>query len=59
MRRMSRITPDELIGAVVEEVDTYDECINCVKLRLSDGRSVDLVPSSELDADGDAWIEVL
>ena len=54
---MTKITPDLLKGAVVEEVEAEGECIGCIKLRLADGRQVDVTIYGE---DGnDVWMEVM
>lgn len=60
MIRMSKITPDLLIGAVVEEVDADGECIQCIHLKPSDGRYVDVVAYCDNEDDGsNAWMEVM
>lgn len=59
---MTNITPEALIGAVVTEVDAEDDCIYEIKLRLSDGRYVELYGMHEyveLWGSRDAWMEVL
>ena len=61
--KMTKITPDALIGARVIEVDReYDHIVHIV-LEDSDGRLVELCATHDFDLnlqeDGDAWIEVL
>lgn len=53
------ITPDVLVGAVVDEVVFSGEMIDCVKLTLPDGRSVDLNACGDTEEYGDPWMEVL
>jgi len=55
---MTKIDPKTLVGAVVEEVKSEGECIECIKLRLSDGRSVD-VNASTSNCIYDPWMEVM
>jgi len=56
---MTKITPDLLRGAVVEEVISEGECIECIKLRLSNGRSVDVNANCGDIGDDGAWMGVM
>lgn len=54
----TKITPQTIIGAVVESVDIDGECIECIHLRLSDGRGVDVNVNSEARSYY-SWMEVM
>ena len=52
------IMPNDIIGAVVEEVISEGECIECIKLRLQDGCSVDVNAYCE-ESVVESWMEVM
>jgi len=54
---MTKITSEDIVGAVVEEVESEGECIECIRLCLPDGRSVDVVVNGEARS-YDMWMEV-
>ena len=55
---MTRITPDEIVGATVIRVVATDDRIQWIQLGLSERRVAILIPQSDRDPDGEEWIEV-
>lgn len=56
----ARIPTEVIIGAIVEEVIEDSGYIECIKLTLPDGRSVDIVAEkSRTDILEAPWMEVL